>query len=137
MNDQKKPNQSTPYVYLPDNKKSLDSLIKSKKGGGGFVFCIAVGCVFAVIGTLAMFGSDNFATSLAGAMGLFSGAILVGIGILINKIEESTAVSLYMAYRKQEEIEAAKQAREAEKKKQEAANALDDLMAGNKTDGKL
>lgn len=79
---------------------------------------------------------DYILSPLIGAICILGGIIIISIAINISEQEKIAATLLYLAYRKQEEVDAAIYEEHIEQKKQDAANALDDLMKEN-GDGKL
>lgn len=123
-----------------NGEMTVDDMIDKRKNTSFTLGLTVFGVISILIGLFNLLVlSDVFDyifSPLIGTICILGGIIIISIAINISEQEKITAALLYLAYRKQEEVDAAIYEERIEQKKQDAANALDDLMKEN-GDGKL
>lgn len=123
-----------------NGEMTVDDMIDKRKNTSFTLGLTVFGVISILIGLFNLlvlsYFFDYIFSPLIGAICILGGIIIISIAINISEQEKITAALLYLAYRKQEEVDAAIYEERIEQKKQDAANALDDLMKEN-GDGKL
>lgn len=123
MNDQQKPTRRS----KSDREQTIDELYRAKMTDPDFIFCLVVGIIAFAIGLINAIFFDSLASAIVAPMGMIGGLLIVVIGFHLEKQSEMLMVLKYLAYRKQDEVEAENKKREDEKKRQ-AEKALDGIL---------
>lgn len=119
-----------------NGEMTVDKMIYNSNRTSHTLGVTLVGVISIIFGIFYAVFSDALFYPVVAAICIVGGFIIICIATSISEQEKISAILSFLAYRKQEEVDAAIYEERIEQKKQDAANALDDLMKEN-GDGKL